>query len=69
MRIERLKELDKDIQEGQFKCILKWTSEKIHCNGPVFPARELCLKVSGEELNANHFVSYLTDKFGDIYEF
>ena len=68
MRIKRLKELDKDIQEEQFERILKWTREKIHNHGAVFPARELCLMVSGEELTANHFVSYLTDKFGDIYE-
>jgi carboxypeptidase Taq len=65
---KEIPDLEKDIQEGQFERILKWTSEKIHCHGAVFPARELCLKVSGEELAANHFVSYLTDKFGDIYE-
>jgi Zn-dependent M32 family carboxypeptidase len=35
----------------------------------VYPAGELCRRVTGEKLNPGFFLEYLEKKFGEIYGF
>lgn len=60
-------DLDTLIGAGTFAPILAWLRENIHRHGRVYPAGELCRRVTGEPLNPSHFLSYLETKFGALY--
>ncbi len=49
--------------------ILDWLHEKIHSKGALYTAPELCKLVTGEDLNAEYFSSYIYDKYSRIYDF
>ena len=58
-----------DIGQGRLHVILEWLRNNIHRHGSVYPAEELCKKVTGETLNPVYFGSYLVEKFREIYGF
>jgi len=62
-------EWSKQVEEGQFQTILAWLREKIHKHARVYPAGELCTRVTGQSLNPRYLLDYLEEKFGDIYGF
>jgi carboxypeptidase Taq len=57
------------VEEGHFQSILDWLRENIHKHARVYPARELCTRISGQSLNPIYLLEYLEEKFGDIYGF
>jgi carboxypeptidase Taq len=59
----------KQVERGRFQTILAWLKENIHKHARVYPARELCTRVTGEPLNPRYLLEYLDEKFGDIYGF
>ena len=59
--------LDKIIKSGDFNRILSWLRSNIHQYGMVYPADELCRRVTGEGLNPDYFSDYLEVKYGDVY--
>ena len=59
--------MDDHIARGDFKAILTWLREKIHRQGRRYSAMHLVEHVTGEPLSASHFLNYLKDKFGEIY--
>ena len=63
------KDLDFDtlVAKGDFATITKWLTDKIHRYGQTFTPAELLMQVCGEQLNADHYIKYLTDKFEEIY--
>ena len=62
-----LPELDTLLARGSFAEILEWQRDRIHRFGRKMPAPELCRQVSGGPLGAEHLLSYLNAKFGEIY--
>ncbi len=62
-----LPDIDGSIEIGDFQEILKWLRQKIHSPGRVYPAGELCERVTGESLNPDYFMDYLENKYSDIY--
>ena len=63
-----LKNIDALSEKGDFAPILGWLRDNIHQYGMVYPADELCRRVTGEELNPDYFIDYLNNKYGGIYE-
>ncbi len=55
------------IARGDFATPLRWLREKIHGRGRLLPAADLCRDVTGADLDAAPFVSYLRRKYGDLY--
>jgi carboxypeptidase Taq len=55
------------IEEGKIGEIVNWLSEKIHQYGKLYTPKELIVKVTGEELNANYLIEYLQEKYSNIY--
>ena len=55
------------VARGEFGPILGWLRTNIHRYGRVYPAGELCQRVTGKSLDASHFLNYLHTKFGAIY--
>ncbi|MCC7303546.1 MAG: carboxypeptidase M32 [Bacteroidia bacterium] len=60
--------LEKKIEDGNLNDLLNWLREKIHRHGKFFTASELCLRITGEELNFKYFMEYARKKYGEIYE-
>ena len=63
-----LGDIDEIVRAGKFDEILNWLRTNIHRHGMVYPASELCSRVTGEELNPNYFTDYLEQKYGEVYD-
>ena len=59
--------IPEEIQLGKYSTLLTWLRNEIHCHGRIFDPEDLCIRVTGESLNVDHFVNYATGKFGAIY--
>ena len=55
------------ISKGEMLPLLNWLREKIHRFGKLYSAEELCIKVTGEKLNFDHFINYAKTKYGNLY--
>ena len=63
-----IKNLDKQMEEGNMIPLLDWLRENIHIHGKLFTAEELCVKITGEKLNFNYFMEYVRKKYSGLYE-
>ncbi len=59
--------LDGSLRNRNCEPPLAWLREKIHRHGSVYTADELCLRVTGEELDYRYFTDYLERKYAEIY--
>lgn len=57
-----------DIRRGDFAAIRGWLKERIHRRGKLVPPSELMRQATGEEINADYLIRYLTKKFTDLYD-
>ena len=53
---------------GNLFPVFNWLRENIHYYGSIYSAEELCRKITGESLNDGYFITYLEEKFNNIYE-
>ncbi len=61
--------LDDRLREGNLTVILDWLRSRVHRHGSVFPASELCRRVTGSELDPDAFIGYLERKYAAVYGF
>ncbi len=66
--MEDIPGLKSDIRSGNLMNLKKWLNQNIHVYGRQYTADELCLKVTGESLNLNHFLNYARFKYEGLYE-
>jgi len=62
-----LPDLEKEVAKGNLEIVRAWLAEKIHKAGRLYPAGELCLRATGEELDPAYFMDYLEAKYSEIY--
>jgi carboxypeptidase Taq len=62
-------ELNKKMENGDTSGLLQWLRQRIHATGRTFNSEEICKNATGEPMNVQHFLDYLLDKYGKIYEF
>ena len=55
------------LAEGNLIPIKEWLIEKIYKFGKLHTPSEILKRVTGEEINSNYLVQYLTDKFSEVY--
>ncbi|MEO6671459.1 MAG: carboxypeptidase M32 [Ferruginibacter sp.] len=60
--------LPADIANGQTNRILQWLQQHIYGLGRYYTSEELCKKATGETLNSQYFIDYVTKKYSDIYK-
>lgn len=58
-----------DIPKGDTSVLLSWLRRNIHRHGRKFTSEELCQQATGEPLNIQFFLTYLFDKYNNIYKF
>lgn len=61
--------LNEQIRKGNTAPLLQWLRTQVHNKGRRFTSEELCKEICGETLNIEYFISYLLDKYRDIYKF
>ena len=62
-------DVDKWVEAGDFKEIKSWLTQHVHQYGKMKKPLEIMKDVTGEGLNPDHLVRYLTDKYQKIYGF
>jgi len=62
-----LGDLDVYFAAGDFDPLLQWLRSKIHSQGTRYLPRDLVRNVTGEDLNPNHLINYLTRKYEALY--
>ena len=66
--IKDIPDLWDNVEEGKFTKILDWLRINIHNKGKLHSATDLAKEVTGESLNEDHFVNYIREKYGKIYD-
>jgi carboxypeptidase Taq len=65
--LKSLPNFDQLLASGNVTPIREWLTKNIHQYGALKKPIEILKDVTGESLNANHLVNYLTEKFSDVY--
>ncbi len=60
-------DIEKKIAKGEFSPLREWLRTHIHAHGKAYTASALIKRATGEELNSDHFIKYLKDKYKNIY--
>tara|TARA_Y100001970_G_scaffold200773_1_gene244244 strand:+ start:15149 stop:16663 length:1515 start_codon:yes stop_codon:yes gene_type:complete len=58
--------IDDLISNKEYKKIIQWLKENVHCYGRSLNAMELVKKISGENLSPDYFINYLKDKINSL---
>jgi carboxypeptidase Taq len=61
--------LHQSIGKGDTAPLLGWLRQNIHRHGRRYTSEELCRLATGENLDIRHFLTYLLDKYDNIYKF
>ncbi|MEJ7625278.1 MAG: carboxypeptidase M32 [Ferruginibacter sp.] len=59
--------LQYNVAEGKIESISKWLKQHIYRYGRYYNSEELCRQATGETLNSQYFIKYVTEKFAKIY--
>lgn len=62
-----IKNIDGEMERGNTAPLLEWLRIKIHKHGKTFSADDLCLSVTGSELNIDYFMNYIIEKYANLY--
>ena len=60
-------DLEDWIRQGNFRAVKDWLNRNIHVKGKLLSTEALLQEVTGEALNPDHFMTYLKNKYRDIY--
>lgn len=66
-KIREQLDVDALLEAGEFDAIRLWLNENIHQWGKVYYPVELVQRVTGESLNPDYFISYIKQKYGEMY--
>jgi len=62
-----IENLDEKINNGEFTELREWLKENIHSKGSLYKTEDLVKQATGENLNPEHFLDYIEDKYRNIY--
>jgi carboxypeptidase Taq len=66
--VKKIPDLEKNIAAGNLMPLREWLRTNVHMLGKTLTADEMIVKITGETLNPEFFLSYLKTKFEDLYE-
>ena len=55
------------IREGNLQPIVEWLTTNVHQQGRLYDPQDLMKKITGEELSSKYFLSYLKEKYHQLY--
>jgi carboxypeptidase Taq len=62
-----IRDLDAQIEQGQFSALLGWLRRNVHQHGRKFTPNELLERATGRPLTAGPWISYVQRKYGALY--
>ena len=62
-----LRDLDAQIEKGEFTALLAWLRKNVHRHGRKFTPNELLERATGKPLTAAPWIAYVRQKFGALY--
>ncbi|GER67878.1 carboxypeptidase M32 [Weizmannia acidilactici] len=65
--LKDLPDFDGLVAKGDLQPIREWLTEHVHRFGKMKKPAEILRDATGEELNAQYLIDYLTEKFTDVY--
>lgn len=65
--LENNEDFIKNLENGDLSYIDNWLSDNIHKHGALYTPEELIKMVTGEEISTKYFLTYLENKYKDIY--
>lgn len=66
--LDSIMPFDQYLKDSNFTPIIDYLKEHIHKFGATKTTNEILMDMMGEELNADYYVKYLTDKYTKLYE-
>ena len=60
---------DEMVESGEFKPIFDWLIENVHRYSNLYDPSDLMMKITGESINPQYFIDYLTKKYSKLYGF
>jgi carboxypeptidase Taq len=64
---DELGPLESVIRDGDFDVVREWLTENVHRHGRRFRTDELIRRATGEDLTADYFIEYVTEKYTELY--
>jgi carboxypeptidase Taq len=64
---DEIPSLDEQIAGGDFAPLLGWLRGRIHRFGAIYEPGDLIARITGDELSSKPFLTYVTDKYSEIY--
>ncbi len=61
-------DLEGRIREGEFDPLRDWLGENVHRHGCRYTTPELIEEATGESFTADHFLGYVEEKYGELYD-
>jgi carboxypeptidase Taq len=66
--LEDIPEADQQIAAGDFKAITAWMRENVHRHGAKYEPQDLVQRVTGNKIDQEPYLRYLTKKYTAIYQ-
>lgn len=60
--------LNAEIARGEYTTVHQWLQQHVYQYGRCYTSGELCNKITGETLQMNHFIKYITGKYNVVYQ-
>ena len=57
------------ITEGNFNSVKQWLVKNVHQYGNLYDPADLMKIITGEEINTEHYLNYLNEKYSKLYGF
>jgi len=59
----------KQLAKGNFNDMKQWLTKKIHSQGNLYDPAEFIKKITGTGLDVKPYLSYLNEKYSELYGF
>lgn len=56
-----------DVRDGEFGDLHEWLTGNVHRHGKRYTTDDLIEAATGESFTADHFIEYVTEKYGELY--
>ncbi|MBN9228780.1 MULTISPECIES: carboxypeptidase M32 [Legionella] len=56
-------DIKEQLQQGDFKSLLRWLREHVHQNGKLLPYQELLRQATGEALNPDYYFTHIKERY------
>ncbi len=63
---QQIPDIEDEIAEGNTANLLQWLRKNVHIHGRMYTSTELCEKITGEKLNVQYFIEYLSKKINSL---